>query len=101
MNVLGIRRFAVSHNSPQTIAMADRFIQKNFIEITATSSEFVELDHQSLLEVLSWDGLHVDSEEQIFEAAMKWLEHDLPNRRVHSPKYVYYNYSLEDFLNQR
>uniref|UniRef100_A0A915DLZ9 BTB domain-containing protein n=1 Tax=Ditylenchus dipsaci TaxID=166011 RepID=A0A915DLZ9_9BILA len=84
-NVLNIRRFAILHNSPQAVAVADRYIQKHFTEVSA-GEEFINLDFATLVQVLSWDQLHVDSEEQIFEAAARWMEHDIPNRKMLSPR---------------
>ncbi|KAI1711637.1 kelch motif domain-containing protein [Ditylenchus destructor] len=84
-NVLGIRQFAIQHNSPQAVAVANRFIQRHFTEVVS-GEEFLSLDFSTLTQILSWDELHVDSEEQTFEAAVKWLEHDIETRKILSPR---------------
>jgi hypothetical protein len=66
--------------------VADRFIQKHFLTV-AQSEEFLNLDVDSVISILSKDELFVDNEEQVFEISMKWLQHDLPNRAIHSHKY--------------
>ncbi|KAI6217502.1 BTB domain-containing protein [Aphelenchoides fujianensis] len=83
-NVLGIRRFAAMHNSAPTSGAADRFIRKHFVEIAQTK-EFVQLLPDELEEILDWDELHVDGEEEIFEAAIRWLEFDAA-RHKEAPK---------------
>ncbi|RCN38931.1 kelch repeat protein [Ancylostoma caninum] len=52
----------------------ERFIEKHFILIAQTES-FLDLSIQEIVELLSKDWLHVESEEQVFFAAMRWIEH--------------------------
>uniref|UniRef100_A0A914CAG8 BTB domain-containing protein n=1 Tax=Acrobeloides nanus TaxID=290746 RepID=A0A914CAG8_9BILA len=84
-NVLGIRALAATYNCQSIMKVADRFIQKHFLTV-AQSEEFLNLDVDSVISILSKDELFVDNEEQVFEISMKWLQHDLPNRAIHSHK---------------
>lgn len=89
-NVLGIREFAHLHNSTRTVESADRYIHKHFVSVSK-ADEFLKLGVDRLLEVLSKDCLHVDTEEQVFEAAIRWLQHDAKARTAHSARYVFHH----------
>ncbi|EPB69010.1 kelch repeat protein [Ancylostoma ceylanicum] len=52
----------------------ERFIDKNFVPISCTE-KFLELSVEEVTELLSKDQLHVASEEEVFSAAMRWVEH--------------------------
>lgn len=54
--------------------MTNSFIRRNFT-LVITSDEFLDLEISSLIEILSSDELHIDSEEVIFEAAICWLNY--------------------------
>ncbi|KIH56992.1 BTB And Kelch [Ancylostoma duodenale] len=56
----------------------ERFIERNFVSISYTE-KFLELSLEEVVELLSKDQLHVPSEEEVFRAAMRWVEH-LPER---------------------
>jgi len=58
---------------------------KHFIAVSS-SEEFSSLDFNTVLQLLREDNLHVDSEEQVFEAAIRWVEADLPNRGGFVPR---------------
>ncbi|KAI6206484.1 hypothetical protein M3Y94_00916800 [Aphelenchoides besseyi] len=81
-NVLGIRRFASIHNSNSTLIAAERFIRKHFVDVTK-SDEFLQLTIDELVEILESDELHVEKEEQVCEAALRWLADD-PKRHEHA-----------------
>lgn len=80
---MGIRQFAINHNLSQTVEMANSFIRRSFT-LVITGDEFLDLNVVSLVEMLSSDELHIDSEEIIFNAAIRWLNHDIVNRQVHA-----------------
>ena len=73
-NALSIRAFAVALNSGTLARAADRFIQKHFVHVVRTP-DFLALGIDDLVAILDRDELHVHSEEQVFECAMHWLEH--------------------------
>ncbi|KAH7717059.1 Protein KEL-3 a [Aphelenchoides avenae] len=84
-NVLGIREFANLHNSTKTVESADRYIYKHFVSVSK-SDEFLKLSVDRVVEILSKDELHVDSEEQVFEAGIRWLQHEADSRTMHSAR---------------
>ncbi|TKR77315.1 hypothetical protein L596_018312 [Steinernema carpocapsae] len=74
-NVLGIREFAVTLNCPAVVQSCDRFLQKHFLSVVQ-GDEFLMLPIGTLLGILNRDQLFVESEEDVFQAALRWLEHD-------------------------
>lgn len=56
--------------------------------------EYLALSVDELSPILNRDELFVESEEQIFEAAMRWLEHD-PDREQYSARY---DFSIAQFF---
>ena len=63
-NVIGIRAFSESLHSATVVTESDKFIERNFVSISQ-SEEFLQLGLAEMLNVLSRDGLNVDSEEQV------------------------------------
>ncbi|CAL1614217.1 unnamed protein product [Knipowitschia caucasica] len=59
---------------------AQRFILRHFEEVAA-SDEFLELSVQELLGFIENDTLDVRSETAVFEAIVRWTNHDLQNRK--------------------
>ncbi|TPP62738.1 Ring canal kelch protein [Fasciola gigantica] len=81
-NCLGIRAFADTHACRGLLRVADRFTQLNFLEVVE-SEEFLLLPVNQLVDILSLDELNVRSEEQVYRAAMRWVHHNLADRRRH------------------
>ncbi|PIO66960.1 BTB And Kelch, partial [Teladorsagia circumcincta] len=52
----------------------------DFEDVIGTD-EFYQLPGKQLLELISSEQLQVSSEEQVFEAVVKWVRFDLPARR--------------------
>ena len=78
-NCIGIYFFAKAHQCKSLAKEARSMIENCFDYIHLTSSEFLDLSVQNLLEIMDYDELKV-SEEDLFEAVIHWLEHDLKNR---------------------
>lgn len=73
-NALGFRHFADSLGCRSLSDSADKYIETYFHEV----SEHEEYLHLSLAEVktlLNKNELRVESEEQVFEACMRWVKH--------------------------
>ena len=51
-----------------------------FLQVS-TEEEFSDLPRELLLNLLPSEDLRVDSEYQVFQAALSWLEHDVGSRR--------------------
>ncbi|EYC32014.1 hypothetical protein Y032_0003g1354 [Ancylostoma ceylanicum] len=73
-NALAVRRFLFTLGYRSAATKVERFIEKHFVPITQTEG-FLELSFEEVSELLSKDWLHVESEEQVFNAAMRWIEH--------------------------
>ncbi|KAG5452985.1 Kelch-like protein diablo [Clonorchis sinensis] len=83
-NCLGIRAFADTHACRGLLRVADRYTQLNFLEVME-SEEFLLLPVKQLADILGSDELNVRSEEQVYRAVMRWLHHNLSERRHHLP----------------
>ncbi|CAH8594057.1 unnamed protein product [Dicrocoelium dendriticum] len=81
-NCLGIRAFADTHACRGLLRAADRFTHLNFLDVVE-SEEFLLLPMKQLVEILSSDELNVRSEEQVYRAVMRWIHHNLSDRRHH------------------
>ncbi|XP_043231465.1 kelch-like protein 18 isoform X2 [Amphibalanus amphitrite] len=74
-NALGIRKFGSELHCTALAGAADTYIQKWFASVTE-SEEFLQLGERELRDILARDELHVDTEELVFEAALRWVKHD-------------------------
>ncbi|CAD6197420.1 unnamed protein product [Caenorhabditis auriculariae] len=84
-NVLYIRSFCFSMCCEESvIKKANSFLQKHFLAISR-EAEFVNLSEDEVVELLNFDELYVDSEEDIFTAAIRWLQHE-PSRNASSAR---------------
>nr|CAD7402247.1 unnamed protein product [Timema cristinae] len=79
-NAIGIYRFADGHNCEELASVAIEFIQSHFPQI-CNEEEFFELPKDLLTKFLSSEHLRVDTEFQVFQAAMRWIVHDVIQRR--------------------
>ncbi|CAH8648858.1 unnamed protein product [Heterobilharzia americana] len=79
-NCLGIRAFADTHACRGLLRVADKFTHLNFLEVVE-SEEFLLLPVSHLVDILSSDDLNVNSEEQVYYAVMRWMHHNLSDRR--------------------
>ena len=81
-NCLGIRAFADTHSCGELLRIADKYMQNNFIDV-AEQDEFLLLPVAQLLEIISSDELNIRNEEQVYQAVMHWISHDIPDRKPH------------------
>lgn len=79
LNCVGIRRFAALHQCKDFLVKIDSFIKDHFIEVV-NSEEFVTFPLPVLKLILADQGLKVDNEEQVYNAVMKWVQHDTGER---------------------
>ncbi|RCN51551.1 BTB/POZ domain protein [Ancylostoma caninum] len=80
-NVLSIRAYCSALNCRSAMEATERFIEKYFTLICRTE-EFLQISVDDLVYVLSMDGLYVEAEEKVFEAALAWIEHDRDARKA-------------------
>ena len=81
-NALGMYRFGLDHNFVGLRDAALDFVFNNFAAVSL-EDEFKDLPKDLLAQLLSSERLSIDSEYQVFEAAMFWIQYDLGSRRRH------------------
>ncbi|CAL4157408.1 unnamed protein product [Meganyctiphanes norvegica] len=72
-NCLGVKLFAKQLACPRMMYAANQFTWQNFKKVIHTE-EFKNLTEEDVKELLSTDGLAVDSEADILEALIIWLD---------------------------
>ncbi len=78
-NCLGVRSFADMHSCSDLERTAAEYSRHNFVTVVE-SEEFLKLELDRILELLSATDLAVPSEESVFEACMKWVKFDPAKR---------------------
>ena len=78
-NCFGLRAFADMYSSTELKKEADVLISKLFHQVSQTE-EFLMQDFETVRALLERSDLKVKSEEQIFEAFLRWVKHDIPRR---------------------
>lgn len=79
-NCVGIYMFSDAHSCSTLTKSALDYIHRNFVEVSK-QDEFLQLTKTALLQLLESEELKIESEEQVFEAAMRWVVHDLSRGR--------------------
>ncbi|KAJ8397297.1 hypothetical protein AAFF_G00441310 [Aldrovandia affinis] len=79
-NCLGISVLADCLDCPELKTVADDFIHQHFTEVYKMD-EFLQLDVKRITHLLHQDSLTVRAEDQIYDAAVRWLKYDEPNRQ--------------------
>ena len=80
-NCVSMRHLAILYQRRYLLFLADSFIKHNFELISKVSEEFNNLRPYELCRFLKSDELNVKNEEVVFEILMKWIDHDLDNRK--------------------
>ncbi|ODN03344.1 Kelch-like protein 10 [Orchesella cincta] len=83
LNCLGIRRFAKNWYCPDLERVAHQFLMRQFVEVSKTSDELLDLSLDEVISLFSDDELNVKNEEVVWEAALRWISHDADNRKAH------------------
>uniref|UniRef100_A0A4W3JMH7 Kelch-like family member 7 n=1 Tax=Callorhinchus milii TaxID=7868 RepID=A0A4W3JMH7_CALMI len=81
-NCLGISVLAECLDCPELKTSADAFIHQHFTEVYKTD-EFLQLDVKRVTHLLKQDALTVRAEDQVYDAAVRWLKYDEPNRQLY------------------
>uniref|UniRef100_A0A0K8TE04 Kelch-like protein diablo n=1 Tax=Lygus hesperus TaxID=30085 RepID=A0A0K8TE04_LYGHE len=84
-NVLGIRQFADTLGCSVLVESADKYIQQYFHDVSL-SDEYMSLTSSELVDIIKRDELHVISEEQVFEAIMRWVKKEAESRKGELPR---------------
>lgn len=83
-NVLSVRAFAENLSCISLKESAEEYLEKHFTEVSQ-EEEFLSLELSQIGELLSRDQLCVSSEEQIFEALIRWVKKDPELRSIYLP----------------
>lgn len=73
-------RFAEDHNWKQLRNASIDYIEKNFPKI-CNEDEIYELDKEEFINFLRSENLKIELEYEIFQAAIRWITHNLLERR--------------------
>lgn len=87
-NCLGIKSFAEAHGCRNLVQAAHRHGLLHFSKVSI-SEEFFRLGLDQIMEYLSCDNLKVESEEQVFDAAIRWIGYDSVKRSKYIAKILH------------
>lgn len=79
-NAIGIYRFADGHNCEDLSTSAIDYIHSHFPKV-CLEDEWLELPKEQLVKFLTSEQLRVDSEFQVFSAAVRWITYNTVERR--------------------
>lgn len=79
-NCLSIREVADLYNISGLKGEAHYIVVKHFMEVFK-GEEFVQLSVDDLAALLGDDEINVTKEEDVFEALMRWVQHDVERRK--------------------
>lgn len=111
-NCLGIRNFADAHTCTDLKLASGRYAVTHFSEV-ASEEEFLQLTKTQLSELLRCEDLNVSSEEDVYNAIIRWVYNDKENRRddiaellqetrmpLLSPRFLVDTVEAEDLIKQ-
>ncbi|XP_048859834.1 kelch-like protein 10 [Brienomyrus brachyistius] len=82
-NCIGLLKIADVYCVNELHQSAFNFILKNFKEVAISSNEFPELSLEQLSDIIEQDELNVREEDVVFEAILRWIEHEPATREAH------------------
>lgn len=84
-NCLSLRAFAGLHNCSFLFDLCTRYASNNFEEVIA-GDEYLFLPCDQLKDLISRDEVRVTCEEEVYSAVLRWVYHDLEQRRDSFPE---------------
>ena len=78
-NCLAFESFASRYNCKSLKKAAVAYKMEHFVDVTK-SEDFRLLDVEKVKELICMDEINVAEEEEVYEAVMAWVKHDLPFR---------------------
>ncbi|XP_052069410.1 kelch-like protein 2 [Mytilus californianus] len=78
-NCLGIQAFSDLHACTDLKNYAQTYTEQHFVDVVHYD-EFLSLPCESVCKLISSDRLTVITEEQVYEAVISWVQHDISNR---------------------
>ncbi|XP_077307112.1 kelch-like protein 10 [Lithobates pipiens] len=82
-NCIGIGRFSSHFHCPKLHENSHAYIRHHFHEIASTSEELLDLSLTEFEDLITKDDLNVKREEVVFQAVIKWIEHNPNDRNQH------------------
>ena len=82
---LALESFASQYDCKQLRQAAVSFQTENFVDVSR-SEDFTLLDSRKLQELICMNEVNVAEEEEVYEAVMTWVKHDLPSRECTLPE---------------
>lgn len=79
-NALGILRFAEAHNCEKLQDSALGFINAHFPQV-AQEDELLDIPKNLLVRIMESESLRLDTESQVFHAAIRWILGNVTQRR--------------------
>ena len=105
-NCLALESFASQYNCDSLKQTAVKYKYEHFVDVVK-SEDFLSLGFEKVKELMCKDELNVSEEEQVYEAVMAWVKHDLPSRECFLPDllkclrlFSMSKYSLRKILNK-
>ena len=84
-NCIGIRLFAEQHGRVDLMNRTDQYIRDNFLDVVR-SDEFSNMTPSYLVSLVASPDINVDSEQDVYEAVMSWIQQDTNKRKVYLSK---------------
>ncbi|XP_003245270.1 ring canal kelch homolog [Acyrthosiphon pisum] len=83
-NCIRMKAFAHSHNCPILLSSYEAYIKKHYLDV-AKGEDFLSLSFEDVVKIISSDDIAVPFEEKVFESIIKWIKHDLEQRKDFLP----------------
>lgn len=80
INCIGVRNFAEQHGRADLVCKTDQYILSNFSSVHE-SDEFLTITSKHFESLLSSVDLNVKNEVEVYEAVMKWVKHNVNDRK--------------------
>ncbi|RWS10322.1 Ring canal kelch-like protein [Dinothrombium tinctorium] len=89
-NALGIYAFAEMLGCADLQNFSLNYIHNNFIQISSSSDEFLQLPTKRLIDIISSDFIDTGEvgEQVILSAVISWINYDLDTRKQHLPSLI-------------
>ena len=84
-NCVGIWNIAKAHNCTKLATKSFATLLENFHQVSS-SLDFLKLEVEELLCIVKADELRVPFEEDVCDAVVSWLKHDVTRRKQHLPR---------------
>ncbi|XP_062331006.1 kelch-like protein 10 [Osmerus eperlanus] len=84
-NCIGICKFADFYSCAELRRKAFLFTLHHFEDIAEVSEEFLELSQAQLCDLIEKDNLNAKQEDQVYQAILRWVSHDISNRKNSLP----------------